>query len=53
VLARVSFPHIRTLDSSQTPRRKAQAGAPRMLAALDLSAIRKALAGMAVDAPGR
>lgn len=42
-----------TLDSSQTPRREAQAGTPRTLAALDLPAIWEALAGMAVDAPGR
>ena len=52
VLARVAFPRIRTLDSSQTPRREALAGAPRLLAPLDVSVIRAALAGMAVaDAP--
>ena len=51
VLARVSFPRIRTLDSSQTPRREALAGSPRTLAALDLSAIREALAGMAMHMP--
>jgi len=51
VLARVSFPRIRTLDSSQTPRREAQAGSPRTLAPVDLSVIREALAGTAVDAP--
>jgi len=51
VLARVCFPRIRTLDSSQTPRREAQAGAPRALAPLDLPAIREMLAGTAVDAP--
>jgi len=45
-LARVSFPRIRTLDSSQTPRRDAQAGMPRVLAPVDLSAIRVVLAGM-------
>jgi len=50
VLARVRFPRIRTLDSSQTPRREVLAGTPRALAALDLSAIRQMLAGMAVDA---
>jgi len=50
VLARVRFPRIRTLDSSQTPRREAQAGSPRALAALDLSVIREMLAGMAVEA---
>jgi len=48
VLARVSFPRIRTLDSSQTPRREAQAS---VLATLDPSAIREMLAGTAVDAP--
>jgi len=51
VLARMSFPSIRTLDSSQTPRRETLAGTPRPLAALDLSAIREMLAGTAVDAP--
>jgi len=51
VLARVAFPRIRTLDSSQTPRRRAQASTPRALAAVDLSALRAALAGTADDAP--
>ncbi len=51
VLARVFFPRIRTLDSSQTPRREAQANAPRILAPVDLSAIREMLAGTAADAP--
>jgi len=51
VLARVAFPRIRTLDSSQTPRREVPAGSPRALAALDLSAIREMLAEMAVNAP--
>jgi len=51
VLARVAFPRIRTLDSSQTPRREAQASTPRALAVVDLSALRAALAGMAGDAP--
>jgi len=46
VLARVAFPRIRTLDSSQTPRREAQAGTPRVLAPVDLSAIREMLVGM-------
>jgi len=50
VLAKVSFPRIRTLDSSQTPRREAQASSPRALAPVDLSAIREMLAGMALDA---
>ena len=43
VLDRVSFPRIRTLDSSQTPRREAQAGIPRPLAPVDLVAIERAL----------
>ncbi len=51
VLARVSFPRIRTLDSSQTPRREELAGTPRPLAPVDLSVIREMLAGMGVDAP--
>ncbi len=51
VLARVAFPSIRTLDSSQTPRREALAGTRRTLATLDLSAIKEMLAGTAVDAP--
>ena len=45
VLARVSFPRIRTLDSSQTPPRHEQAGTPRALAPVDLAAIGRALAG--------
>jgi len=51
VLARVASPRIRTLDSSQTPKREAQASTPRALAAVDLSAFRAALVGMARDAP--
>jgi len=51
VLARVAFPRIRTLDSSQTPRREARASTPRALAVLDLSALRAELAGMTADAP--
>ena len=53
VLARVAFPRIRTLDSSQTPRREALAGTPHLLAPMDLSVIRAALAGTAVEAPER
>ena len=49
VLAQVSFPRILTLDSSQTPKRKIQAGIPRPLAALDLSVITRALVGTGVD----
>ena len=48
VLAQVSFPRILTLDSSQTPKREVQAGVPPVLAAVDLSAIARALAGMGV-----
>jgi len=49
VLARVAFPRILTLDSSQTPRRVEQPGAPRTLAPMDLAAIGRALAGLAED----
>ena len=49
MLARVAFPRIRTLDSSQTPRREAQASTPHTLPAVDLSALRAALVGMAGD----
>jgi len=49
VLARVAFPRIRTLDSSQTPRREVPASTPRALAVVELSALRAALAGMAGD----
>jgi len=49
VLARVSFPRILTLDSSQTPRRHERAGTPRALAPVDLSAIGRALAGLGLD----
>ena len=53
VLARVAFPRIRTLDSSQTPRRRdAVAGAPPTLATLDVSAIRAALAEGGSDEAG-
>ncbi len=46
VLAQVAFPPIRTLDSSQTPRRVEAAGAPRALPPVDLPAIQAALTGM-------
>ncbi len=49
MLARVSFPRILTLDSSQTPRREPQAGTPRPLAPVDLAAIGRALAGLGLD----
>ncbi len=48
-LARVSFPRILTLDSSQTPRREPQAGTLRPLAPVDLAAIGRALAGPGLD----
>ncbi len=51
VLARVAFPRIRTLDSSQTPRRTEKASTRGALAVVDLSALRAALAGMAGGAP--
>jgi len=51
VLARVAFPRIRTLDSSQTPRREVPASTHGALAVVDLPALRAALAGMAGDAP--
>ncbi len=49
VLDRVAFPRILTLDSSQTPRREAQAGTPRPLAPVDLLAIERALARRGSD----
>ncbi len=52
MLARVAFPRIRTLDSSQTPRRVEQPGTPRTLAPVDLAAIGRALAGLRLDGDG-
>ncbi len=49
VLARVAFPRILTLDSSQTPRREARAGAVGLLATVDASALGRALAGVAAE----
>ena len=46
VLAQVAFPPIRTLDSSQTPRRVETASTPRALPPVDLPAIQAALTGM-------
>jgi len=46
VLARVSFPRIHSFDSSRTPQRDERVATPRTLAAVDLSAITAALAGM-------
>lgn len=43
VLTRVTFPEIRTFDSSRTPKRGERITAPRTLAAVDLSAITAAL----------
>jgi len=43
VLAKVSFPRIRTLDSSQAPQQEQADGVPRPLAVPDLSALRAAL----------
>ena len=44
VLARVAFPSIRTFDSSRTPQRGDGIATPRVLAAVDVSAITAALA---------
>ncbi len=49
VLARVAFPRIRTLDSSQTPRRKAGAGAAGLLITVDAPALGRALVGLVAD----
>ena len=49
VLARVAFPSILTLDSSQTPRRETQVGAAGLLAAVDAPALGRALAGLGLD----
>jgi len=49
VLARVAFPRILTLDSSQTPRREAGRGAPGLLAPVDAPALGRALVGLAAD----
>ncbi len=45
VLARVAFPRIRTFDRSAMPPRSEHPAAPGGLAAVDLAAIRAALAG--------
>jgi len=50
VLEKVAFPRIRTLDSSATPRREERASVANSLAAVDLAAIRAALAGAHVNA---
>jgi hypothetical protein len=51
VLARVAFPRILTLDSSQTPRREVRAGVAGLLATVDAPALGRALAGLAADGP--
>jgi len=45
------FPRIRTFDSSQTPVRRGQDGLTRQLAALDPTAVARALAGAELDGP--
>jgi len=52
VLARVTFPRIRTLDSSQTPRREARAGTLRPLAPVDPLVIGRELAKLGLDGTG-
>jgi len=49
VLARVAFPRILTLDSSQTPRRETRAGAVGLLAMVDAPALARALVGLATN----
>jgi hypothetical protein len=53
VLARVVFPHIRTYDSSRTPKRGERISTPRTLAEVDLSAITAALAEPRLPGPDR
>ena len=50
VLARVAFPQIRTLDSSQTPARPVSQGTRDGLSTVDLATIKAALNGTATDA---
>jgi hypothetical protein len=52
LLDRVSFPPIRTFDSSRTPKRGERLATPRTLAEVDLTAIVAALAA-ATDEPGQ
>jgi hypothetical protein len=52
LLERVSFPPIRTFDSSRTPKRGERLAIPHALAEVDLSAIVAALAAAAED-PGK
>ena len=51
VLASMSFPRIRTFDSSQTPVRRGHDGLPRQLAAVDLAAVARALAEAGLGKP--
>jgi len=53
VLAKVAFPRIRTLDSSQAPQQEQANGVPRPLAVPDLSALRAALSGAGMEGAER
>jgi len=53
VLAKVAFPSIRTLDSSQAPQQEQKDGVPRPLAVPDLPALRAALSGAGIDGAER
>jgi hypothetical protein len=52
LLGRVSFPPIRTFDSSRTPRR-GELAIPQTLAEVDLTAIVAALASAGAEVPGK
>jgi hypothetical protein len=51
LLERISFPKIRTFDSSRTPKRGERLAIPRTLAEVDLTAIVSALAAAGAEAP--
>jgi hypothetical protein len=51
LLERISFPPIRTFDSSQTPKRGKRLVIPRTLAEVDLTAIMAALAAASAEDP--
>jgi hypothetical protein len=51
LLERISFPKIRTFDSSRTPKRGERLAIPRTLAEVDLTAIVAALAAAGADDP--
>jgi hypothetical protein len=53
LLDRVSFPPIRTFDSSRTPKRGERLATPRTLAEVDLTAIIAALAAAETETPGK